>query len=56
MPLAFDSSSHGKIAFGFFNIETDMLLLENYFIFATQFCSYMTGSPKIKSDEFSKKK
>ncbi len=41
MPLAFDSSSHGKVAFGFFNIETDMLLLENYFIFATRFCSYV---------------
>ncbi len=39
MPLAFDSINHGKIAFGFFNIETDMLLLENYFIFATQFCN-----------------
>ncbi|MGD2186296.1 MAG: hypothetical protein PVI71_09215 [Desulfobacterales bacterium] len=31
MPLAFESLSHGSIAFGFFNIETDMLLLENYF-------------------------
>ena len=41
MPLAFDSINHGKIAFGFFNIETDMLLLENYFIFATQFCNYL---------------
>ncbi len=41
MPLAFDSINHGQVAFGFFNIETDMLLLENYFLFATQFCDYI---------------
>ena len=41
MPLAFDSINHGKVAFGFFNIETDILLLENCFIFATRFCSYL---------------
>lgn len=39
MPLAFDSISHGTIAFGFFNIESDMLLLENNFFFADIFCS-----------------
>jgi len=39
MPLAFDSESHGRIAFGFFNIESDMLLLEHYFFFASDFCS-----------------
>jgi len=38
MPLAFQSISHGEIAFGFFNIETDMLLLNNYFFFASEFC------------------
>ena len=31
MPLAFDSLSHGSIAFGFFNIDSDMLLLDRYF-------------------------
>ena len=31
MPLSFSSTTHGNIAFGFFNIESDMLLLENYF-------------------------
>ncbi len=41
MPLAFHSLSHGTIAFGFFNIETDMLLLDRYFFFATDFCSYL---------------
>ena len=39
MPLAFDSISHGAIAFGFFNIDSDMLLLDRYFFFATEFCS-----------------
>ena len=38
MPLAFESLSHGTIAFGFFNIESDMLLLERYFFFNTDFC------------------
>lgn len=38
MPLAFHSLSHGKIAFGFFNIETDLLLLNRYFFFAADFC------------------
>ncbi len=35
MPLLFQSLSHGEIPFGFFNIETDMILLNNYFIFAS---------------------
>ena len=38
MPLSFKSENHGNIAFGFFNIESDMLLLENYFFFADEFC------------------
>jgi hypothetical protein len=38
MPLAFESLSHGTIAFGFFNIESDMLLLDHYFFFAADFC------------------
>jgi hypothetical protein len=38
MPLAFHSLSHGEIAFGFFNIETDLLLLNRYFFFASDFC------------------
>ncbi|UCD79787.1 MAG: hypothetical protein JSW26_31130 [Desulfobacterales bacterium] len=41
MPLAFDSLSHGTIAFGFFNIESDMLLCDRYFLFATEFCAGM---------------
>ncbi len=41
MPLAFDSISHGPVAFGFFNIDSDMLLLERYFLFAPEFCSHI---------------
>ncbi len=38
MPLAFESINYGSVAFGFFNIETDMLLLEHDFFFASDFC------------------
>ena len=58
MPLAFESISHGTIAFGFFNIKTDMLLLENCFFFASDFCWEITrlarlpmGSPLMASWE-----
>jgi len=45
MPLAFESLSHGTVAFGFFNIESDMLLLEQYFFFATDFCRQISQIP-----------
>ena len=54
MPLEFQSISHGPIAFGFFNIETDMLLLDHYFLFAREFCNYISEIAKekrIESDE-----
>jgi hypothetical protein len=38
MPLAFESLSHGTVAFGFFNIESDMLLCDRCFFFADDFC------------------
>ncbi len=41
MPLAFESLSHGTIAFGFFNIESDILLLEQYFLFGSEFCRHI---------------
>ena len=41
MPLAFETLNHGPVAFGFFNIESDLLLLEHYFFFSTQFCTSM---------------
>ena len=48
MPLAFESESHGTIAFGFFNIESDMLLLDRYFFFATDFCAAVC---KLKGEQ-----
>jgi hypothetical protein len=50
MPLEFESISHGKIAFGFFNIETDIILLNQYFLFAQDFCHDM-GQAAEKNDE-----
>jgi len=54
MPLAFHSLTHGPIAFGFFNIETDLLLLENYFFFAPCFCTmvkHISGKQSHESDD-----
>ncbi len=51
MPLAFKSVSHGTIAFGFFNIDSDMLLLDRYFFFATEFSKYISGMAGIKNDD-----
>jgi len=50
MPLAFESTSHGTFAFGFFNIRSDMLLLDNRFFFATGFCALMTDLVGIAAD------
>ncbi len=54
MPLSFQSISHGEVAFGFFNIETDMILLNRYFFFAADFCADIarmsaTGSGGIET-------
>jgi hypothetical protein len=43
MPISFSSKSHGKIPIGFFNIETDMLLMDRYFFFSTDFCEWVIG-------------
>jgi hypothetical protein len=51
MPLEFDSLSHGRIAFGFFNIETDMILLQHYFLFAQDFCDYISKIAKTPLKE-----
>lgn len=51
MPLAFESLNHGTIAFGFFNIDSDMLLLEQYFIFAEEFCSYISEAAEATGKE-----
>jgi len=51
MPLAFDSLSHGSIAFGFFNIESDMLLCDRYFLFADEFCSHVADMAEAGSEQ-----
>ena len=51
MPLAFESLSHGTIAFGFFNVESDMLLLDRYFLFAEDFCSYLKNIAQAVGDQ-----
>jgi len=50
MPLAFESISHGSIAFGFFNIDSDMLLLDRYFFFATEFSKYISSMAENEKD------
>lgn len=42
MPLGFHSLSHGTVPFGFFNIATDMILLRDSFVFASDFCGWMS--------------
>jgi len=51
VPLAFHSISHGTIAFGFFNIETDLLLLENLFFFASDFCTVVSSLARVQTHE-----
>jgi len=46
MPLAFESMSHGRITFGFFNIETDLLLLERHFFYADEFCGLVAQAAR----------
>lgn len=53
MPLAFSSLSHGEVVFGFFNIESDLLLLNNYFWFAQDFCGYINRLAEKDPDDFS---
>jgi len=52
MPLAFKSLSHGTVPFGFFNVESDLLLLERSFFFAADFCSLVIaladGEPEAR--------
>jgi hypothetical protein len=50
MPLTFQTLSHGEIPIGFFNIDTDMLLIRNYFFFASDFCSWLSNWSKDKAE------
>ena len=51
MPLTFESLSHGTIAFGFFNIESDMLLCDRYFFFAEDFCRNISDLAERGGDQ-----
>jgi len=50
MPLSFQTVSHGEIPVGFFNIDTDMILINNYFVFASDFCKCITDWTKGKEN------
>jgi hypothetical protein len=50
-PLLFESVSHCGLAFGFFNIETDMLLLDDYFFCASDFCRHVTDLARQHADK-----
>jgi hypothetical protein len=52
MPLAFESLSHGTIAFGFFNIESNMLMCDRYFFFADCFCDNLKKIAEWDEDRF----
>ena len=51
MPLLFKSLNHGDVAFGFFNIETDMILLDNYFFFASDVSDHVIELASHRPDE-----
>ena len=56
MPLAFESMSHGTIAFGFFNIDSDMLLLDQHFLFGSDFCLHIGEmAQNVDKDQFKSK-
>lgn len=50
MPLLFQSLSHGEIPFGFFNIETDMILLNDYFFFASDMADHVVRLAEDQDD------
>lgn len=55
MPLGFNTESHGEIPIGFFNIDTDMILINNYFVFASDFCNWIIEWTKSE-DEYETEK
>jgi len=50
MPLAFASLSHGTVAFGFYNVETDGMLLDRLFFFCTDFCGAVCALAAAEPD------
>ena len=43
MPLAFDSINRGTVPFGYFNIDTDLLLLDDRFFFTEAFTTAVSA-------------
>jgi hypothetical protein len=43
MPLGFHSLSHGIMPFGFFNIASDLLILNDHFAFASEVCGWFAS-------------
>jgi hypothetical protein len=41
VPLAFDTVNQGTIAVGFFNVESDMFLVGDYLLFASDLCGWI---------------
>lgn len=50
MPISFDTESHGKIPIGFFNIDTDMILIKNYFVFVSNFCDWIINWTSVDEE------
>jgi hypothetical protein len=50
MPLTFNTVNKGEIPIGFFNIDSDMILIKNYFIFASDFCEWIGKLVSAKDD------
>jgi len=50
MPLGFATRSHGTVAFGFFNVQTDLVLLDRYFVFAGDLCGWITQWAGLDGD------
>ncbi len=51
MPLEFNSLSHGTVAFGFFNIKSDLLLLDTYILFSSECCQQISGLAALYVDK-----
>jgi len=50
VPLGFYSQSHGAVAFGFFHIETHLLLLQDRVFWCRDFCELVTDLARTKAD------
>jgi hypothetical protein len=50
MPLAFATLNRGVVPFGFFNIRTDMVLLDQYFAFADDACGWIEALAATSDD------